>query len=652
MPSRATEYAEGVQSGKIVACPKIEAVTKWHLDCLEKSLAGKFWCRFDEREAAKPVALCRELLSVKSMGKRVPFDPVDWQAFLLESWNGWRVDTSKVPDPLSRLDGTRRFRRVFLLAGKGAGKSPVSVPMIIQVLAEERDSIGICAGSVEEQSRRPWEELRDMALADETGVLDAMYEFQGGKKTGDQARFRSRDGRSTARFQCVGSQSKPEQFSGIIPNLVVAEEFWAHSSHGVISNLEAGVKNRIQPLVLILTNAGTYRALAAREEYLLIERMCEGALPWRDDYLPLVFEVPDELVDRAMEKGEDGVYTKEARRLWRMANPSLGSGTVREDYIISELESGSMSDAKMEDKKREVFCYWPITLDAGELWLKYKALEKAEAPNPPEEVLKKSDLYLGLDLGDTRDFSALCLAWKLPDGNIHVQVRHFTPGGTVDERGERADVPLGTWARKCKDPSCPSPHGCNEHERIIETNPGGSTDYGIIADAIGDLVEKYRVRCVAFDRKFMYRVADELDRRDANLKFSRRGMQDVVESYRPLLVDHPQGGYYSKDENAMAMGRSMEAVEDRLGQETISFEPNPFLRWQTTCTTVRYANKAAGRKYLDAADVTKGATGWNDGWLAVCMAVGAADWKPVDAEGSLSELASMYEALNRSGMVQ
>ena len=643
--SGAWAYADAVVAGRRIACPKVVAVCQRHLDCLEAWAKGKYWCRFDEQKAAVPGALCRELLNVKGVkGEREPFELLDWQQFLTESWNGWRVDQRHVPHPMFYKEGSRRFRRILLLTGRGSGKTPIAAVFILMSMLEERDAVCICAAKTEDQARRPWEEFRRMAQADRNGILDTLFEFTGGKKIGDAAMIRSRDPRSEARFQCIGNQTNPGPYSGLICNLVIAEELCFHSSADVLNILEGNFKNRFSPTLLMLTNAGTYRALLARDEYVQAERMCEGLLDWRDDFLPLIYEVPEDQMAAAMEQDpETGMYTPEARQRWRMANPSIDSGAVGEDYIAKELADGVLNEATMEDKKREIFSYWPITLDSGNLAFDYRLLEKLEGPRPPEDVLRRARLTLALDLGDTLDFSALALVWKLPDGSLYVEVRHYTPGGTVDQRGERADVPLGTWARRCIVQGC-TKHKCG-HRRIIQTCPGGSTDYGLIADDIEELIKGYNVRCLAFDRKFMYRVHDELERRNSNLKFSRRGMLDVQDG-RMVLIDHPQGGHYPGDENALAMGKSLDLLMGRFGRKDIRFQWNPFLRWQTTCTTVRIANKAAGRKYLDVAELTKGRTGWNDGWLAVTMGVGTADWTYSDAKGSRVDLGDMYEALS------
>ena len=522
--SGAWDYADRVVSGREYACPKIVAVCQRHLDCLELWERGQYWCRFDERRGALPGALAEGLLNVKdARGKRVPFKMLPWQRFMTASWNGWVIDQRHKRDPMFRQEGTRRFRRVFLLSGRGSGKTPVAVVFILMAMFEERDAVCMCAAKTEDQARRPWEEFGRMMRADETGILEAMLEFVGGQRLGDAALIRSKDPRSASRFQCIGSQTNAGQFSGLIPSLIIGEELCFHANDDVMNILDGGTKNRSQPTTLLLTNAGTFRSLVARDEYLRAQRMCEGTLPWRDDLLPLVYEVPEERIGIAMERDETGAFSAAARKEWKLANPSIGEGGVGEDFIAKELEDGLLSDASMEDVKRQIFSYWPVSLGSGNYWIDYRRLEVLEGPRPSEEVLEKADVYCGLDLGDTRDFSALAIVWKLESGELYIEVRHYTPADTVDARGKKGDVPLGTWARTCLDASCTA-HSC-DHRKVIETCPGSTTDYAMIADDILELLETCggRFRGLAFDRKFMYRVHDELQRIDANLKFSRRG---------------------------------------------------------------------------------------------------------------------------------
>jgi len=118
----ATAYARGVVSGDIVAGPHVRAACKRHLDDLtDGHKRGLVW---DVAAVERVVGYFRDVLTVEVetqdddgnvISAAVPFALADWQAFIVGSLFGWKTST-----------GLRRFRRAYIEAGKGSGKSPLA----------------------------------------------------------------------------------------------------------------------------------------------------------------------------------------------------------------------------------------------------------------------------------------------------------------------------------------------------------------------------------------------------------------------------------------------------------------------------------------------------------------------------------------------
>ena len=97
--------------------------------------------------------------------------------------------------------------------------------------------------------------------------------------------------------------------------------------------------------------------------------------------------------------------------------------------------------------------------------------------------------YAGLDLGATRDMSALVLVFAGQHGEFDVVPYCWLPGESLLEAQDRDRMPYGVWA----------------HQGHLLTFPGRSTDPKAIALKIAELHGRYQIRTLAYDR---WRIAD------------------------------------------------------------------------------------------------------------------------------------------------
>lgn len=110
----ATQYAQDVNEGKILAGPDIRNSCARHLrDLNEAKQRGLVWDVEAVQRAIDFFAKVLKLNGGEHEGK--PFILLPWQCFVIGSIFGWKME-----------DGTRRFRMVYVESGKGSGKSPLS----------------------------------------------------------------------------------------------------------------------------------------------------------------------------------------------------------------------------------------------------------------------------------------------------------------------------------------------------------------------------------------------------------------------------------------------------------------------------------------------------------------------------------------------
>ena len=231
----ARQYAEGVVSGLVPACKYVKQACQRQIDDLASPPAGY---QFDEEKAARVCQFVELVPHIKgplaSAGKTMALEP--WQIFCLTTAFGW-VDGK----------GDRRFRRVYIEVPRGNGKSSLSSPIGLYMLA----------------------------LDGEAGA-----EVYSAATTRDQARIVFRDAQAMARkmpgfcnrfgisipAQAVTQMSSHSTFKalsadghtldGLNIHLAIIDELHAHKTREVYDVLETGLGKRLQSLLWVITTAG------------------------------------------------------------------------------------------------------------------------------------------------------------------------------------------------------------------------------------------------------------------------------------------------------------------------------------------------------------------------------------------------------------
>jgi phage terminase large subunit-like protein len=97
--------------------------------------------------------------------------------------------------------------------------------------------------------------------------------------------------------------------------------------------------------------------------------------------------------------------------------------------------------------------------------------------------------YAGLDLGATRDMTALVLVFAGERGEFDIVPYCWLPGESLLEAQDRDRMPYGVWAG----------------QGHLLTFPGRSTDPHAVALKIAELHGRYQIRALAYDR---WRIQD------------------------------------------------------------------------------------------------------------------------------------------------
>ena len=110
-------------------------------------------------------------------------------------------------------------------------------------------------------------------------------------------------------------------------------------------------------------------------------------------------------------------------------------------------------------------------------------------------ALKGRPCFAGLDLGSTRDMTALVLVFADDDGGFDVVPYCWLPGETLQEREDEDRMPYRVWAQ----------------QGHLLTFDGRTTDPQAVALKIAELHGIYDIRSLAFDRWKMLDLQRELN---------------------------------------------------------------------------------------------------------------------------------------------
>ena len=594
----AQQYAKDVVEGTIPANQHIKnACKRFEID-LDKSLSDKAYpYYYDQKEVDKAVSFFENYL-VLSGGEYegVPFKLLPWQAFVVSNIYGWK----------QKKNGYRRFRKAYIETGKGSGKSPLLAGMALKGICADGESRaeGYVIARTSDQSLVTFKSCISMVQL--SPALDNACDIIGGSTTPWQITYK---GKSFLRR--VSSDIKGRH-SGPIPHIVIVDEYHEHDSAAMRDTYAAGVKNRRQPLILVITNSGVSMKSACGQEHLLAKGILSGDIQ-DDAYFTLIYGVED----------DDDPFEDESS--WIKANPSLchdpqecGKQGVTSipgyEYIRQQVAEAKGMPSKKSVVNRLNFCRW---VDAESPWIDLDILRQNEYEElSPYEDRQDKWCWMALDLSAKTDLTAGALCWDM-GSHFELEVKVWAPKDTLYQRSEQEAQPYQIWA----------------DQGHLDTPEGSVITFDHVAAWIKEMNSKYRLGGLAYDPWGITALEHELDHH--NVKTGRQPGDGL------LIVPHPQGfiagirpAKYKIVDDARGftlwMPRSISHFEEQILQRKLKVKVNPLFRMSFSgCVVITDAS--GNRRLTKTKSLTR-----IDPAIAMVMAVGAAveskksnNWKPI-----------------------
>jgi phage terminase large subunit-like protein len=357
--------------------------------------------------------------------------------------------------------GKRPVRTAVLSMGRKGGKTQLAAALALCALsgpeAESRGEV-FSAANDRFQAGRIFSEM--VAIITRTPWLDARINI---------IRFRKEleDLENGSTYAALSADVATKH--GLSPSFVVYDELGQTTSRDLLEALDTAMGGRAEPLMMVISTQ------AARDEAplsTLIDyglRVQSGEV--KDPSFHLTFYTAPADADPW------------ALKTWKLANPALGDFRSLDDVKRLALQAQRMPAA--EASFRNLVLNQRVDTTAQFL---NAAAWKACGDSPQLETLKGRPCFAGLDLGATRDMTALVLVFAGEAGEFDIVPFCWLPGD-LREREDTDRMPYWLW-------------GTQGHLLKFE---GKTTDPKAVAMKIAELHGSYNIQALAFDR---WRIED------------------------------------------------------------------------------------------------------------------------------------------------
>ncbi|ARC32137.1 MULTISPECIES: terminase large subunit [Bacillus cereus group] len=380
-----------------------------------------------------------------------PIDLELWQQAFLAATFGF----------VHKIDGTRKYREAFLVVARKNGKSTLSsgICLYLQVADGEGGSEVYAVATKEQQAKIVWSESKRMVK--KSPALSKRIKTLVKELTADF---------NDSVFKPVGSDS--DTLDGLNVHGASLDEIHAWKDKNLYDVIVDGTSAREQPLILMITTAGTVRESVYDMKYDEAEMLLNGLEDkdgYKDDrFLPVIYE---------LDKREE--WTDKTK--WAKANPGLG--TIKKiDNLETKVNKAKANSLLVSNLLTKDF---NIRETSSEAWLTFEQLNNSATYNIKE--LKPSYGIGGCDLSSTTDLTAAKVIFMVPeDPHIYVKQMYWLPEDLLEQRSKEDKIPYNLW-----------------HEQgILRTTPGNSVHYKFVTKWFLEIRDEYGIYLpwIGYDR--------------------------------------------------------------------------------------------------------------------------------------------------------
>ena len=403
------DYYEKILSGEIVTSRRVKAVYERIVkEIREPDPDSPYY--FDEDRGERPILFierfCKQ--SQGSLGDELRLEL--FQKAYIQTLFGF----------LEKETGYRRFRETLFLCGRKNGKSTLLSGIALYMLIADGE------GAAEIYSVATKKDQAKKVLTEAVNMIKQSPELRAVvKKRRNDVYFPA----TSSAFEALASDSNT--LDGLNSHAVIIDELHAIRDRNLYEVMKQSTSSRRQPLVVMITTAGTVRECIFDDMYTYA---CEVADGIKEDpaFLPVLYELD------AREEWTDPAA-------WFKANPGLG--VIKQfKTLVSFVERAKNNPADLPG----VLCKdFNVRENSSESWLSFEEINNTETFDYSE--VENTYAIGGCDLSATTDLTAATLLIRKPGTEkIYVLQQYFLPETRVEylEEKNTNEAPYRLWAER------------------------------------------------------------------------------------------------------------------------------------------------------------------------------------------------------------
>ncbi|HBP5146152.1 TPA: terminase large subunit [Pseudomonas aeruginosa] len=440
----ARQYASDVVGGGIVVCRYVKLACQRFLNDLGRQDDDDWPYVFDEAKADRAVKFMQLMPHTKgkwsSSKSKLVFEP--WQVFIEANIFGWaKKDTGK-----------RRFREAYEEIPRKNGKSARLAARGIYLFAADGESgAEVYSGATTEKQafevfRPAWMMAHKLEnLRNRFGI-----ELSGNQKNPGPM-FVMED---MSKFETVIGNPG----DGASPHAALVDEYHEHDTDALVDTMQTGMGAREQPLLSIITTAGSNLGGPCYEKRRDVIRILEGQTI-DETIFGIIYTID-----------EDDPWDDPASLI--KANPNYGV-SVFPDFLLAQLQQAKRSASKQNAFRTKHLNQW---VGARTVWMNMLAWQRQKRDFTIADMAG-CRCWMALDLASKKDVAALVMLFEKA-GQFYCTPRFYAPEAAAEENEKYQNFAL---------------------EGHLVLTPGSMTDYAFIEADILDLAKQIDLQDSAFD---------------------------------------------------------------------------------------------------------------------------------------------------------
>lgn len=499
------QYNDLLERGEIPAGRRIKTIYA-RLAAESLQPGGKY--AFDEEKANRPIEFI-ERFCRHSKGEWAG-QPVRLELFqkaFIQALFGF----------VDRDTGLRRFREAFFLVGRKNGKSTLLAGLALYMLIADGEGGAEVYSTATKyaQARLLFDECHNMV-----------------KQSPDLSRHMKKRKSDLyyvpgmAKLQPLSRNS--DSLDGLNASFVIMDELHGVKDRNLYEVMRQSQSARRQPLLVMITTAGTVRECIFDDMYNHACAVADGTIT-DDTFLPILYEL-----DRRDEWMEPDAWIK--------ANPSLGAIKKTDDLAI-KVQRAKQNPVELSG----VLCKeFNIRETVQSAWLSFDAINCTDTFDMEE--FRGAYCIGGVDLSITTDLTcASLLMMKRGSDKKYVAQMYWLPADSLQERVKRDKIPYDKWFER----------------GLLRLCAGNSISYSDVTQWFVDMVKQYELfpAWVYYDSYSARYFVEEMQRQGFN------------------MVRCIQG--------AKTLSLPMQMLGTDLQAHRVNYNNNPILKWCLSNTGIQ-----------------------------------------------------------------